>query len=261
MNFLSRKFLNNNLNYEVIDDFLGPNDLLTVTSENYALHQRASSNVFGELSSGKTTVKSLDFNDSLESPEIVLSALTSERIKNNVRKLLQINTEIYTLQDFCERGGHSFFHRMFPGSFLGLHVDRSYLPGTRMIKVANALLYTSKHWDMEHGGHLYLRGGICRSNVLVPYKPNRLVLLLHTSRTFHGVSQLSAASPVRYSAYMDFYVPFDVIRAHPIAKEIWLHETVYIPEVRRIGTFLRGFGYSRQLFEYSRRKRFSSEFG
>lgn len=247
------------LKYFVADNFLGDENFKTVVLENERLHDKASNNLFSELSHGKTTVRSLDRSGRFQSPTILLESLTSVTIKDKVKNLLGFEANIYSLLDFPDKGGHSFFHRMFPGSFLGLHVDRSYLPGTSMVKVANALLYTSNSWNELYGGNLYLRHGLSgQERVSIDVKPNRLVLLLHTSKTFHGVSQLSLSAPVRYSAYMDFYVEEAVLRTSKQFKDFWRHETVYLPERKHIGVFLRGFGYSSNLINYLRRRSFSS---
>ena len=247
----------NLLRYLVVDNYLSEEDFSVVVSENERLHGSASNNVFSELSQGKTTVRSLDNSSILISPKIVLDSLTSDKVKDLIKEFLGFEANIYSLLDFPDRGGHSFFHRMLPGSFLGLHVDRSYLPGTSMVKVANALLYTSPSWNESYGGNLYFRQGLSgRDKAYVKCMPNRLVLLFHTSKTFHGVSQLGAAAPIRYSAYMDFYVDADVLRSSGQLEQFWLHETVYLPEFRHILGFLRGFGYTFQLIKYLRRKKF-----
>jgi hypothetical protein len=247
----------NRLRYLIVDNYLSEADFNIVVSENERLHGSASNNVFSELSQGKTTIRSLDNSSILLSPKIVLDSLTSDTVKNQVKEFLGFETNIYSLLDFPERGGHSFFHRMLPGSFLGLHVDRSYLPGTSMVKVANALLYTSPSWNESHGGNLYFRQGLSgRDKAYVKCMPNRLVLLFHTSKTFHGVSQLCARAPIRYSAYMDFYVDAGDLRKSGQFEQFWLHETVYLPEFKHLFAFLRGFGYSFHLINYMKRKKF-----
>lgn len=253
------KNLKKSLKYEVIDNFLNNDDFQLVSSENEALHERAVNNTFSELSTGKTTVKFNNVIGTLRSTDITLSALTSEKIKKIVKNFIGIDTQIYTLLDFDERAGHSFFHRMFPKSFLGLHVDRSYLPETEMVKVANALFYTSNKWENSYGGHLYLQDDLILSEKeRIEYKPNRLVVFLHTSKTFHGVSPLSKDAPNRYSAYMDFYVPASILRRISIGDQFWCHDTVYLPELRHIIKFLRGTGYSLELIRYLRKRHFAS---
>lgn len=244
------------LKYEIVDNFLTDEDFEKVLLENEVLHKNACNNVFSELSAGKTTIRSFDPSSNLKSPEIILNALTTDAIKNKVKSFLCIDTNVFSLINFQDKSGHSFFHRMYPGSFLGLHVDRSYLPGTQMVKVANALLYTSKDWDASNGGNLYLRHGLLgKETVTINYKPNRLVLILHTSKTFHGVSELAESAPVRYSAYMDFYIHASDLKTC-LADQFWRHETVYLPEFNRLATFLRGVGYSLELLRYLARRRF-----
>lgn len=249
--------MKNSIKYEVVDSFLKQTDFAVVTQENEMLHAHSSHNIFSELSSGKTTVNILSSDEKMQSPPLILGALTSQFVKQKIQNFLGIREHVYTLLDFKDSGGHSFFHRMFPSSFLGLHVDRSYLPGVPMVKVANGLFYTSPMWRTDFGGHLYIQNGILsRQSERIDYLPNRLIILLHTSSTFHRVSRLSKESPVRYSSYMDYYIPISLLKTLPIYKKLWIHETVYLPEFMHLWDFMRGINYSVQLCKYLRRRRF-----
>lgn len=243
-----------NLCYTVIDDFFPIELFRRLSSEMPLLHETSESKYFGELSQGKSIVKSHTGDSALLSRAIIPRVLGSSYISSRIQGMLNSDCECISLNAFDDTVGHSFFHRMKPGGFLGMHVDRSYLPNTKMVKVGNALLYLSPTWQDEYGGHLMVRDGLLSRNPqLISFKPNRLVLLVHSSSTFHCVTEISKAAPERFSAYMDFYLPLNFVVNSNLGIDLWKHETVYSPEAGHLLTFLRGRGYIRELFNYLRR--------
>ena len=71
----------------------------------------------------------------------------------------------------------------------------------------------------------------------VKYKPNRLVLFLHSSKSFHKVSRIKNNKVNRFSVYMDYYIHKDkldfFIRSTRNKKryipEFWKHQTTFVP--------------------------------
>jgi Rps23 Pro-64 3,4-dihydroxylase Tpa1-like proline 4-hydroxylase len=249
-----------NLCYAVIDDFL-PIDLFRrLSNEMPQLHETSEVKYFSELSKGKSIVKSLAEDSALLSRTIIPRVLGSHYISSKIQRMLNSKNECISLEQFDDTVGHSFFHRMKPGGFLGMHVDRSYLPKTKMVKVGNALLYLSPTWKDEYGGHLMIKDGLfSRDRRLISYRPNRLVLLVHSSSTFHCVTEISKAAPERFSAYMDYYLPLNFAVNSALGIDLWKHETVYAPQAGHLFTFLRGRAYIKELFNYFRRVPFCPE--
>lgn len=135
----------------------------------------------------------------------------------------------------------TYFHVSTGGGFLGSHVDQSYL-GRRFLKkyihVCSCVFYGSPEWRSEYGGHtvLYDASGT-RPVSTVECKPNRTNVFLHTSTSFHGVSEMTT-DRTRYSLYMDYYLPQKEL--HQLQESIrrnhakcepkyWLHNVVFIP--------------------------------
>ena len=117
------------------------------------------------------------------------------------------NIDLITLTDFKDFGGHYPLHSMKENGVLGSHVDHSGLKDGE-IHMANSIYYASKEWDKSLGGETILFN--CtgyKPEIYIEPKPNRLVLFLHTSSTFHGVNFISKnVKSERFTYYMDYYV-------------------------------------------------------
>lgn len=244
--------------YAIIDDFLSESEYNYISNNIDELYASSISKTWGDLSEGKSTVSKVH-KDAIECSNIITKRMCSEEVRAVVQSLIGAKLKIDTLLDFDDPSGHSNFHRMAPESFLGLHVDRSTLPGYPVTKVANALLYLSKQWAESYGGDLYLRNGILRreGEHIIRYRPNRMVVLLHTSTTFHGVTKLSTHAPVRDSAYMDYYVRSNELGLTKFNNRFWRHETVYLPEFGRLYRFFRRRHYIFDFLNYLRKQRFT----
>lgn len=137
--------------------------------------------------------------------------------------------------------GRSYFHVSSGGGFLGSHVDQSYL-GRRFLKkyihVCSCVFYGSPEWRSEYGGHtvLFDPSGE-RAVATVECRPNRTNVFLHTSTSFHGVSEMTTDRK-RYSLYMDYYLPQSLL--HTLKESIvrnnarceakyWLHNVTFVP--------------------------------
>ena len=143
------------------------------------------------------------------------------------------------LKDLTSR---SYFHVSSGGGFLGSHVDQSYVGRmfrTKYIHVCSCVYYGSPEWRSEYGGHtiLFDRTGL-RAVTAVECRPNRANIFLHTSTSFHGVSEMTTDRK-RYSLYMDYYLPQPLL--HTLQQRIvanrarcepkyWLHNVVFVPQ-------------------------------
>ena len=135
----------------------------------------------------------------------------------------------------------TYFHVSSGGAFLGSHVDQSYV-GRRLMKkyihVCSCVFYGSPEWRSEYGGHTVLFDRTGRRPVAtVECKPNRTNVFLHTSTSFHGVSEMTTDRK-RYSLYMDYYLPQRLL--HTLKESIvrndarcepkyWLHNVTFVP--------------------------------
>ena len=135
----------------------------------------------------------------------------------------------------------TYFHVSSGGGFLGSHVDQSYL-GRRFLRkyihVCSCVFYGSPQWRSEYGGHTVLYDATgTRAVSTVECKPNRTNVFLHTSTSFHGVSEMTTDRK-RYSLYMDYYLPQKDL--HQLQESIvrnqakcgpdyWLHNVVFVP--------------------------------
>jgi Rps23 Pro-64 3,4-dihydroxylase Tpa1-like proline 4-hydroxylase len=135
----------------------------------------------------------------------------------------------------------TYFHVSSGGGYLGSHVDQSYL-GRRFLKkyihVCSCVFYGSPEWRSEYGGHTILFDRTGQHAVTtVECKPNRTNVFLHTSSSFHGVSEMTTDKK-RYSLYMDYYLPqallhtlrASIVRNHAKCEpRYWLHNVVFVP--------------------------------
>lgn len=135
----------------------------------------------------------------------------------------------------------TYFHVSSGGGFLGSHVDQSYL-GRRFMKkyihVCSCVFYGSPDWRTDYGGHTILFDPTGRRAVsTVECKPNRTNIFLHTSTSFHGVSEMTTDKK-RYSLYMDYYLPQarlaslqeSIVRNNAKCEpRYWLHNVVFVP--------------------------------
>lgn len=145
------------------------------------------------------------------------------------------------LTEMKSLSSRSYFHVSSGGGFLGSHVDQSYV-GRRFLKkyihVCSCVFYGSPQWRTEDGGHTVLFDRTGQHAVAtVECRPNRLNIFLHTSTSFHGVSEMTTDKK-RYSLYMDYYLPQarlhtlqeSIVRHHAkCAPDYWLHNVTFVP--------------------------------
>ena len=71
----------------------------------------------------------------------------------------------------------------------------------------------------------------------VKYKPNRLILFLHSSKSFHKVSRIKSNKLNRFSVYMDYYIHRDKLshfieqtkKNKKFVPKFWQHQTTFVP--------------------------------
>jgi len=178
------------------------------------------------------------FDDNLRSAAQYLSG---PAFLGFLEKLLEVE-DLIPLTELKNLSSRTYFHVSSGGGFLGSHVDQSYV-GRRFMRkyihVVSCVFYGSPEWRTEYGGHtiLFDRTGE-QAITTVECRPNRLNIFLHTSTSFHGVSEMTT-NEKRYSLYMDYYLPRNklhtlqesMVRNHAKCEpKYWLHNVTFVPK-------------------------------
>ena len=199
------EWINDPFPHAIIDDFL-PTELFFEISnklthvddikdlkQSFKTHVELNKKVYGDK----------DLNDDLRIP---IRAMGSDTTKDIFKKYLNIQKMI-SLSDWSDYGGYFPLHSMKSGGLLGAHVDHSHSKN-ELLHVANSIFYASNKWHESWGGETIL----CNSNgfkiikEIIP-KPNRLILFVHSSSSFHGVNTITSPIDVyRNTYYMDYYI-------------------------------------------------------
>ena len=191
--------------HAIIDNFLPPeiftkiiNGLSHVDSfqdvkKKFQSHVEFNKNVYGDS----------DLNELAKLP---IDILGGSNVKEIFRKFLN-GQKLISLCDWPDYGGYYPFHSMITGGVLGAHVDHSHSRDGDL-HVANSIFYVSPKWKESWGGEtiLFNHIGTKAMKKVVP-APNRLILFIHSSSSFHGVNTIfSPAGVQRSTYYMDYYI-------------------------------------------------------
>jgi hypothetical protein len=154
------------------------------------------------IESNKEVYGDKDLNETLKLP---INILGGEEIKKKFKNLLNID-HITSLTDEPNYGGYYPFHIMRKGGLLGSHVDHSHSDKGKL-HIANSIYYVSPEWEDSWGGEtLLLNSSGTKILKKIPFKPNRLVLFVHSAKSFHAVSKISCPDNIRRNTYyMDYY--------------------------------------------------------
>jgi hypothetical protein len=159
------------------------------------------------------------FNTDAESKEVftdknlpsealqLIEIMGSEDFKKILSEYCHIKREkIISMLDTPGYSGLSPFHISQKGDFLGAHVDHSVLQYTDLVHFANTIYYCSDDWHESWGGQTLLFSSYGTTiKTLIEPKPNRLLIFIHSSTSFHGASKYYG--PVeRRTFYHDYYV-------------------------------------------------------
>lgn len=223
-----------------IDNFLPEKQFCSLMESGLYDKEKAELHLQNSATRNKTTYSARSVSEecrrivsSLTSPSFLqeLSVLTS------LREIIPLTA--YEEQELSNQGFY-FYHRMEDGGFLGPHVDHSKLRGGGgHIHFLNSIFYCPKVWDSSWGGHtmLFDKWG-WKEKARVECVPNRLLIFLHTSQSFHGVSRLVGNSCDRLTVYMDYYSRLDDL--HLLNRQsgrygsgfeckFWRHPNVFVP--------------------------------
>jgi len=189
----------------VIDNFLInevfekiTNDL-RISPKNEAIQRKFKS----YIESKKTIYKDKALSNSATIP---IAVIESNLIKGLISEFLN-GSDVTSMSEQYHYGGYSPYHEMESGGVLGSHVDHSFSQDNKYLHVGNAIFFASNFWQSDWGGEtiFFSRNGIIPIK-FVEFKPNRLILFIHSSNSFHGVNYISSPpEQKRKTYYMDFY--------------------------------------------------------
>lgn len=196
-----------------------------------------------EIERKKVCFAAESFDDNLRSATNLLSG---RPFLDYLEALLDVRGLI-PLTAMKSLSSRSYFHVSSGGAFLGSHVDQSYVARRYLGKlpfwpkhfhICSVVFYGSSEWQTSYGGHTILFDSTGQHAVTtVECKPNRANIFLHTSTSFHGVSEMPT-SKKRYSIYMDYYLPRRKLRelqdsivrnGAKCEPKYWLHDVTFIP--------------------------------
>ena len=237
---LSKKFYSASpFPHIIIDNFLPINELKKVTKSliNFKKDEDTA------MSLDNSTTKKKIIHKYSKSPKIInkiVDKISSERFIKYISKICQLdNKDVKSLKSFKMRYlPFRFFHEMSAGGFMGSHVDHSTIKNE--IHFLNSILYLSDTNSRTYSGstNFYSKNGF-NIEKKIAAKKNRLVIFLHSSESFHGVSKIQSDSNKRYTIYMDYYISqnklFKLQQAYNKYRnnekiKFWKHQTTFLPK-------------------------------
>ncbi|MGN6386132.1 MAG: 2OG-Fe(II) oxygenase [Verrucomicrobiota bacterium] len=220
--------------HAIIDDFLDNESFRSLTESLRAVHENPSISFKTPLEKKNTTYSSETFSKECGS---LVGAITGKEFLGELSEL----TGVREITPLTEYKGHDFkfYHKMEEGGFLASHVDHSEVLGNNKVHFLNCIYYGPERWENGWGGEtvLFDKWGF-REVAKVACKPNRLLIFLHTSQSFHGVSRLVKNETSRFTIYMDFYANVaelgNMAEASKAAQSnfvprFWKHRTTFVP--------------------------------
>ena len=125
---------------------------------------------------------------------------------------------ILSLGETDNFSGYSTFHLTKSKGMLGSHVDHSDIQNGKYFHIANTIFYASSKWQRGWGGEtiLFSHSGFIPEVIIEPL-PNRLIIFIHSSNSFHGVKAYNPIDKTsRKTFYHDYYIhkknKFDFIK-------------------------------------------------
>jgi len=222
----------------IIDNFLSINELKKVKKslENFKKDNRSA------VSLNNSTTKKKIIHKYSKSPKIInkiVDKISNDGFIKYISKICQLESkDLKSLKDFKMKYlPFRFFHEMDSGGYMGSHVDHSFIKNK--VHFLNSILYLSDTNSKTYSGstNFYSKNGL-NIKKKIKAKKNRLVLFLHSSESFHGVSKIQSGSNKRYTIYMDYYISQNKLyklqqsynRYRNSEKiKFWKHQTTFLP--------------------------------
>jgi hypothetical protein len=231
----------------IIDNWFDRDQYEDIIAKAYGVHSDPAAVFNTSIERGKTTYDQNSELGRLFKPFV--DRLTSKEFMGELQELTGLD-RIIPLTKYTDTIDYKFFHQMKSGGILGPHADHSQVyrkDGTLVdgkIHFLNTIFYAVSHaWDSPHrfGGstELYGKRGLGKALAQVECVPNRLLIFLHSSESFHGVSQIGDLVDPRTSIYMDYYIDKEQIsdlqqtarKYHSeFRPQFWRHRTTFVPK-------------------------------
>ncbi len=222
--------------HAIIDNFL-PEDIFLEVVE-----WTSKINTFQDLKKSFKTYVELNKNVYGDKDLLKFSRLPIQILGGSIGKKIFENflngQKLISMLDAPDYGGYYPFHSMKKSGMLGSHVDHS-TSKLGDIHVANSIFYVSPRWENKWGGEtiLFNRSGLKILKKIDPI-PNRLMLFIHSSISFHGVNILNCPDNIqRNTYYMDYYVKKEelkniknILKDKGFSKPVYcFHSTTFLP--------------------------------
>ena len=217
--------------HAIVDDFL-PSEVFSKITDglnNLKNPEDIKKKFFTYIESNKEVYGDKDLNEILKLPINILGGI---EIKKQFENFFNID-QVSSLTDVPNYGGYYPFHIMKKDGVLGSHVDHSHSSEDKL-HVANSIYYVSPKWKDSWGGETLLlnSSGIKILKKILP-KPNRLILFIHSAKSFHAVNKISCPDTVRRNTYyMDYYTNdknLSVIYKNIKNLTYSFHSTTFVP--------------------------------
>ena len=239
----------------VIDNFLDEDDFKILSESTLKFSAKPDFEFQNSIERGKAIYSNEN------SPEFVQKFVNTISSNKFIDKLVSLTDakEITPLTNLSNKhDAFRYFHEMKNGGILGTHVDHSMIGDH--VHFLNSLFYISPEWSNEWGGNteFYKYYGLIKG-AEVKYKPNRLIIFLHSSKSFHKVSRIKNNKINRFSVYMDYYLHKDKIKLFiESAKKnkryipkFWRHQTIFVPTLRQfVNSFFKNSKYYKKRYIY-----------
>jgi len=221
----------------IIDNFLDKNDFKILSESVLKFSSKPDHEFQDSIERGKAIYSNKN------SPELVqrfVNTVSSDKFMEKLTDLTDVKEMISLTNLRDKHDTFRYFHEMKDGGMLGTHVDHSMIGDH--IHFLNSLFYISPEWSSEWGGNteFYKYYGLIKG-AEVEYKPNRLILFLHSSKSFHKVSKIKNNKINRFSVYMDYYLHKDKLNLFiksvknnkRYVPKFWKHQTTFVPTLRQ----------------------------
>ena len=217
--------------HAIVDNFLPPDVFAKITDglNNLKNPEDIKKKFSTYIESNKEVYGDKDLNEILKLPINILGGI---EIKKKFENFFNIS-KISSLTDELNYGGYYPFHIMKKDGVLGSHVDHSH-SNEGKLHVANSIYYVSPEWEDSWGGETLLlnSSGTKILKKIIP-KPNRLILFVHSAKSFHAVNKISCPETIRRNTYyMDYYTNDKNLNAvYGNIKNLTysFHSTTFIP--------------------------------
>jgi hypothetical protein len=216
----------------IIDNWMEPRLYADIVMRLRNINDKPSLSFSTNIEAGKTTYDSDSEIGRVLQPFV--DSLVCAATMKELRELTGIK-EITPLTEMNVNTNYKYFHQMQGGGVLGSHVDHSQIYDKQgkivdeRVHFLNAIFYADIPQFASGGSTaLYRQMGWGQPVKRVSAIPNRLLLFLHSSNSFHGVVKLNSGWVYpRTTIYMDYYC-----KAADLPRRFswWKHRTTFVPK-------------------------------